>query len=319
MDPFVIGGFLATLASGLITLTLLASRPEIRRLGHFGGLIANVLLFNLLVILGLAWQILSAAVWKGAPDRPASPPGMEVLVAVLLVLGLLKLGWAYSFMKLALRLLDRTGPAVLKALFGTAGGGLVVLAGSAWAPFLGEARHAFVGTVFLVLEYAVLAVVIVTAVVLMIGAGRYENIRERRAAAVLGGIYFVLFTGSLVFIATAGNGARGAGETYRWINVLGLLLYNPALYIWARKSAEFFRYEPPEILYQPNLVIRYGISGREFEIIALICEGRSNREIADRLCISTQTVKDHNYNIFKKTGVKNRTQLARLFMIRTGA
>jgi DNA-binding CsgD family transcriptional regulator len=25
-------------------------------------------------------------------------------------------------------------------------------------------------------------------------------------------------------------------------------------------------------------------------------------------------VKDHNYNIFRKTGVKNRTQLARLFM-----
>lgn len=45
------------------------------------------------------------------------------------------------------------------------------------------------------------------------------------------------------------------------------------------------------------------------EVIELICQGHTNKEIADLLFISVETVKDHNYKIFQKTGVKNRTQL----------
>ena len=48
------------------------------------------------------------------------------------------------------------------------------------------------------------------------------------------------------------------------------------------------------------------------EVINLICQGKSNKEIANQLFISVDTVKDHNYKIFQKTGVKNRTQLVKL-------
>ena len=58
---------------------------------------------------------------------------------------------------------------------------------------------------------------------------------------------------------------------------------------------------------------RFGITQREQEIILLICEGRSNREIKDLLFLSLQSVKDHIYRIYRKTGVKNRVQLANLF------
>jgi DNA-binding CsgD family transcriptional regulator len=316
---FILAGLLATLASGFITLTLLASKPEIRGLKHFGSLIANMLLFNLLVILGLAWRFLNLSYLSGGPDRPASSPSTGLLLAALLVLGLLKLAWAYSFQVLALELLESRNQAGLKAAFGVAAGLLIIMTGAGWAPFLGEARLTFVFAAFLVLEYIVMTVVIGTSVVLIFGARRHDDGRARKAGSVLGAIYFALFTGSLVFLAVGGNGTPGARETYGWANVVGLLLFNPALYIWAKRSARVFRGEsPPEICYQPDLVIKYGISGREFEIISLICQGKTNQEIADELRISAQTVKDHNYNIFQKTGVRNRTQLARLFMKRTG-
>jgi DNA-binding CsgD family transcriptional regulator len=313
-------GLLATLASGFITLTLLASRPEIRGLKHFGRLISNMLLFNLLVILGLAWEFLNSSVWGGALDRQASLPAKEILIGALLILGLLKLGWVYSFELLALSLLDRANPAGMKSVFGAAGGLLLLVAGAAWAPFFPEQRFAFISTTFAVLEYVVIVAVIATAVWLIYTARRCGDIRTRKAVRALGTIYFVLFSGSLMLLVVTGNQAPGHHETSGWANVLGLLLFNPALYIWARKSADIFRGEPlTEICYQPDLVLKYGISGREFEIIALICRGKTNQEIADELCISAQTVKDHNYNIFQKTGVKNRTQLARLFMKRTAA
>ena len=38
--------------------------------------------------------------------------------------------------------------------------------------------------------------------------------------------------------------------------------------------------------------------------------GLSNKEIADRLCISVDTVKEHSYNSYKKLSVQNRVQLS---------
>jgi len=308
---------LATLASGFITLSLLASRPEIRRLRHFGDLTANMLLFNLLVILGLAWQFLNSSVWKSASDRPASPAANWILIAVLLALGLLKLGWIYSLELLAEKLLDSPRRAGMKAVFFAAGGLLIVVAGAGWASFLGEARLAFAFAAFSVFEVAALTVVIATAIGLVYGAGRREDVRARKAVSTFGMIYAVLFAGSLIFVLAQWGRAQRSNDTSVLANALGLLLFNPALYYWARKSVGAFPKESlPEIEIRSDLAAKYGISGREFEIIALICHGNSNQEIADELCISVRTVKDHNYNIFQKTGVKNRTQLARLFMNR---
>lgn len=58
---------------------------------------------------------------------------------------------------------------------------------------------------------------------------------------------------------------------------------------------------------------RHGISERELEIIQLVAQGRSNKEIADVLFISLQTVKDHISRIYRKLDVSNRVQLTNLF------
>ena len=52
----------------------------------------------------------------------------------------------------------------------------------------------------------------------------------------------------------------------------------------------------------------YGLSDRELEILQLLADGLSNKEIADRLFISVQTVKTHIAHIFDKLGVKDRTE-----------
>jgi DNA-binding NarL/FixJ family response regulator len=52
------------------------------------------------------------------------------------------------------------------------------------------------------------------------------------------------------------------------------------------------------------------VTEREKEIIGYIVKGYNNREIADFLCISENTVGNHISNIFLKLGVKSRTQLA---------
>ncbi len=52
------------------------------------------------------------------------------------------------------------------------------------------------------------------------------------------------------------------------------------------------------------------LTPREYEIVALICRGMKNKQIADALSITIGTVKVHLMHIFEKTGVKDRFELA---------
>lgn len=54
-----------------------------------------------------------------------------------------------------------------------------------------------------------------------------------------------------------------------------------------------------------------GITGREAEVLALVAEGLSNREIADRLFVSVRTVDTHVGRLLAKTGSTDRKQLRR--------
>ena len=52
------------------------------------------------------------------------------------------------------------------------------------------------------------------------------------------------------------------------------------------------------------------LSQREREIVALVAQGFKNKEMAERMFISEQTVKNHLHNIFDKLGVSDRLELA---------
>jgi DNA-binding NarL/FixJ family response regulator len=54
-----------------------------------------------------------------------------------------------------------------------------------------------------------------------------------------------------------------------------------------------------------------GLTVREAEVLALVADGLSNKEIAGRLHIGAATVKTHINNLFAKTGVRDRAQAVR--------
>ncbi|MDO4176916.1 MAG: helix-turn-helix transcriptional regulator [Bacillota bacterium] len=52
----------------------------------------------------------------------------------------------------------------------------------------------------------------------------------------------------------------------------------------------------------------FGLTRRECELLELIYQGKSNKDIAERLFLSESTVKTHIYNIFRKMNVKSRVE-----------
>ena len=66
----------------------------------------------------------------------------------------------------------------------------------------------------------------------------------------------------------------------------------------------------PKTAFEKNdrAIAALGISGRELEVLELLAQGSSNKEIADRLCVSPHTVKTHLGHLYDKLDVARRTQ-----------
>jgi len=67
----------------------------------------------------------------------------------------------------------------------------------------------------------------------------------------------------------------------------------------------------PFVLDQAKLQ-QLGITARELEILELIAGGLSNREIAEKLFVSENTVKTHSSRLFEKLSAKRRTQAVQI-------
>lgn len=70
--------------------------------------------------------------------------------------------------------------------------------------------------------------------------------------------------------------------------------------------------EIPKLIREKNTDVytRNGITDKEFEIIKLVADGMSNKEIADRLCLSDGTVRNYISLVLDKLKLRDRTQLA---------
>jgi DNA-binding NarL/FixJ family response regulator len=76
--------------------------------------------------------------------------------------------------------------------------------------------------------------------------------------------------------------------------------------VWV--GARLFRKPPAP--FEPNIKVQstLGVSERELEVLQLLAAGRSNKEIANRLNVSPNTVKTHVAKLFEKLAARRRTE-----------
>ncbi len=153
--------------------------------------------------------------------------------------------------------------------------------------------------------------------VLLADSRRFPDPGRRRAARALAWLFLVHV---LMQVAKFMLGVAGL-DFWQFIDSKLLILYANLLpvfwlkfyYIpWAgalsRMSNDGSRLD--------SLQHSHGLSARELEILKLVLDGKSYRQMEDALFISIHTVKSHVYNLYRKLGVRNHRQLTHFLATR---
>jgi len=81
-------------------------------------------------------------------------------------------------------------------------------------------------------------------------------------------------------------------------------------------DGERFLCDKVKILLKKSATERITLTGRERELLKLVVEGKTNAEIADKMCLALQTVKGYRSNLIFKLQVHNTAELVKVAMER---
>lgn len=315
MTPAMTLTFLFALATGFVSLALVSRRSHHHYSPVTEALIAPLLFYNLWILLRLIFRFVDSNLNPGIPPtlgRALSAGLITLSMVVTIHLGA-------SYVAFALRATRSTRPQDhLRAIQRTAG---LLAAGIALVylilftinqdPLIRVINRGLVGLTFLTL--AGLSLRLLSTTLQVQADASSKNLR------LLGAAYSVLFVALTILIGWYRLSATIQRSTYVIITVGLEVIFNLVTVLWIHffdraLSVEPVTEVPASTLTPPgpSLANAYGISRRESEVIQLVCQGLTNQEIADSLFISLKTVKDHNYRIFQKTGVRNRVELTQL-------
>jgi len=98
--------------------------------------------------------------------------------------------------------------------------------------------------------------------------------------------------------------AISAGKTYYGQSIMHKIISDPQ----ATKAGN-----------APEKKLHELLSPREFEILHLVSQGLSSKQISEKLFISERTVANHRLNIMNKCGVKNTVELVKLYLQSTSS
>jgi len=306
----VIAALLVTLAAGSAAILVLDRRLRERSPDLFRAVLGNLVLFNLLTALGLGFRLVEQGLLA-----PGAGAALHLLAAQIVVLAFLKVAWLRSYVALGLALGRRVVSRRADVIFACGAAAATLAALGGWVQAAWTGRLTISLAVAIATDVPVLGGMTVVAVSLWRESVSTAGLAARRAKRWFS-------AGTLSVVACIGV-SFGAGATWAsWqgavqalAHSLVLLAYEILLVAWAVRWADAWAAETQHIAGESDglerAASRYGLSKREREVAVLLCRGRTNQEIANALFVALQTIKDHNYRIFQKVGVRNRTELAR--------
>lgn len=212
--------------------------------------------------------------------------------------------YLFAWMMMARLIRESAGKKPWPAVTGFLAGNVLAVTGIAFAASRGNTDSlATVRTGFILLHCANA----VTAALLWLkGAGRPVFQKYDRVMLASGLTLFSLFQGAILWFF---------GFHVLAVPAFMVVFFSGGAFlpVYIRYGADLSAIRHPDSRYDLGTLCReFDLSPREMEVIREICNGNTNQQIADKLFISLQTVKDHTSRIYYKTNCNSRARLMAL-------
>jgi len=306
-------GVLITLFSGVVAITFLAISARSRKLKPLNLLFLSVLLCNVIWFLVIFFIFFKS--FFPVPDSPRHIYWLEFVVFSILYL--IRFGLLLFFLLLIHNILGLKIPRKSISIFRFS----VIFLSLLW--FVGWIEIPLLGSRFMIdqsmllTDFLVFVTVIAAALYLRYRTAFLPGKEYKKAVMNLSTFIIVPLAVACLKLVIGPSLGKISYILERSILYAVLVFLNVSVSWWILRYKEVLSKPVHSFLGEGSaasekLLARYRITKREMEVIELLCMGKSNKDIADQLFISVETVKDHNYKIFQKTDVKSRLQLVNL-------
>jgi len=298
-----------------VSISLIAYKVKKRDQGILKSLLLVIIFLN-----SIWYSVLILQLWNSDTfilDNSIGNMGLEILFSSLLFIT--RFLFLIAFINLLIKILDFKISRSLSMIFKVS---VIVIIGIwilGWLELLVLDSQGIISNIMIYTDILIIFIIIIGSVYLSFQSKLIQDKQSQKAIKMLGMVFIVPMV--LGFVKWLLSGSFGIeNKIWERLSLHFLVVLINVLFIWwliiyGNKVSGIPLIKSGETKTDPDgLILKYNISKREMEVIRLICDGCTNKEIANNLFISIDTVKDHNSRIFLKTNIKNRTQLAKLFL-----
>ncbi len=314
INNFIILFHFFNLVFGLTTLLYYSKRMSNGQSAIQRSFMQQALFYNLAVLLTAVLDFMYFYFWKQVADNVIALNFLTLIRLSNIIAATL---WCYSFVIMIYNFLD-INLELKNTLWFKIGRGIVILL--LCISFISSAFNIIPiisAIISMSFGYLLFSLSLGYSIFLYKKAELFTNVDRKKSLRIFG-ILFIVFSALSLYAYVDAYPLHLLPRIASKFSLNFLdFIFNAFTLFWVIR---YFKYvsngkqiAEPNNLPEGELVTKFQISKRELDVIHLVCSGKSNQEIADTLFISLGTVKDHLYNIYKKIGIKNRTQLAKLF------
>lgn len=261
-----------------------------------------IFFLNLTIFLHLITKYL----WINFPESHFADMQSTYYTIFFLVVSLTQIGWIYHFIRLVLGLREKAMTRMIRMSITAAISIICMSYVIGLTIFMMNGSNRWIVSTFrgLMIVANVIFLAMIISLVLQKHESKQESIQAFGWMSFIGYVMFFAF-----FFLPEPLGLV--------IGSAGLLVLNIAPIIWFR--VYFLRHYGQLATEQDQQFLesffkKHQISNREREIMELLMQGKSNKDIERMLYISYNTVKNHVYNLYQKLGVNSRWQMLHLVL-----